>query len=163
MQLTNFTARWAEGSVHKVSAQVALQVTRELEEEGRLTAQNLVDVSRPEDAPLHTEFEWDDQEAAEKYRLTQARGIIRNLQIVTPESERPEKVFCHLEVRKAEYTTIRKALLVADTREILLRNARREMEAFQAKYKGLTELAEVFEAMSRVIPNMMEDADESIA
>ena len=57
---------WAEGFQHKTDASVVAKVTTELEAKNMLTAHNLVDVSRPEDAPLHGEFEWNDEIAAEK-------------------------------------------------------------------------------------------------
>ena len=55
--------KWDKGSRFSVSAQVAGEVCEELEKKGELTAKNLVDVSRPEDAPLHKCFNWNDEEA----------------------------------------------------------------------------------------------------
>ena len=83
MQRISFKYTWCDGSHHKVDPNVAAQVATELEEAGMLTAKNLVDVSRPEDAPLHDEFEWDDSVAAEKYREGQARNVIHSLRIFT--------------------------------------------------------------------------------
>ena len=40
----------------------------------------VVEESRPDDAPLHDKFEWDDERAGHSFRLIQARRIIR----VTP-------------------------------------------------------------------------------
>lgn len=65
----------------KTPPQIVGEVCLELEKEGRLTAKNLVDVSRDEDAPLHNEFEWSDDIAAEKYREVQAGYIIRSVEI----------------------------------------------------------------------------------
>ncbi len=42
----------------------------------------LLEVARSESHPLHNEFEWDDSVAGEKYRLSQAAHMIRNVQIV---------------------------------------------------------------------------------
>lgn len=44
---------------------------------GDLTPANVVDAARDEDHPLHGRFEWDDAVAGEKYRLAQARQLIR--------------------------------------------------------------------------------------
>ena len=65
----------------KTPPQIVGEVCLELEKEGRLTAKNLVDVSRDKDAPLHNEFEWSDDIAAEKYREVQAGYIIRSVEI----------------------------------------------------------------------------------
>ena len=44
---------------------------------GRITPQQVVDAARNPDSPLHQFFEWDDQTAAERYRLVQARTLLR--------------------------------------------------------------------------------------
>ena len=49
----------------------------------------VLDESRPEAAPLHPVFEWNDAEAAERYRLHQAKDLIRCVRVVTPEREVP--------------------------------------------------------------------------
>jgi hypothetical protein len=48
---------------------------------GRLLPVDVVEAARPEDSPLHSRFEWDDTEAAVKYRLSQARALIRTVKI----------------------------------------------------------------------------------
>lgn len=162
MQLTGFTAKWAEGSRHKTDANVAYMVTKDLEDRGMLTAQNLVEVSRPEDAPLHDEFEWDDSVAAEEYRKTQARGIIRSIQIIRDDSEKAEKVYANVRIERPEYTTIVKALTIPDERELLLKAARRDMLAFRAKYVWLKELDGVLNAINLYIDGDKEAKEETL-
>jgi len=54
---------------------------------GSIAAQNVVDEARPDEAPLHPVFEWDDSKAAEGYRRGQARNLIRAVVLVAdPES-----------------------------------------------------------------------------
>jgi hypothetical protein len=48
-----------------------------LEQERRLTPATLVTDARDPQSPLHTLFEWDNERAAEEYRLNQAREVIR--------------------------------------------------------------------------------------
>jgi len=48
---------------------------------GRLTPQIVLDEATPEDAPLHSRFEWDDQKAGDAYRLDQARSLIRTVKL----------------------------------------------------------------------------------
>lgn len=62
-----------------------------------LTAPLVVDAARPEDAPLHPVFEWDDSIAAERHREHQARNLIRSVQIISSDNEPPEPVFVHVE------------------------------------------------------------------
>lgn len=78
---------WTSGYVHKVAADVAGNALKEirLKKAGELTAQTVVDESRPDEAPLHPQFEWNDWEAAEAYRRHQARNLIRALVVVSPD------------------------------------------------------------------------------
>lgn len=46
-------------------------------------ARAVVDAARPEDSPIHDQFEWDDSEAAEQYRIAQARRLVRSIEVVT--------------------------------------------------------------------------------
>lgn len=58
-----------------------------MEAEGKLTPADVVDAARPEDAPLHPVFEWDDAEAAEAHRRWQARLLIRSVRIVSDDNK----------------------------------------------------------------------------
>ena len=50
---------------------------------GRLTPEQVVDAAASEDSALHECFTWDDSEAAAKWRLDEARAIIRSVRIET--------------------------------------------------------------------------------
>ena len=141
--------KWKEGSHHKVSAQIAGEVCAELEVMGRLSAENLVDVSRPEDAPLHSEFEWNDDIAAEMYRRTQAGQIIRHLSVKT-ETKTPVRAFFNIEVRNKEFESIQAIIRNEDKYAALLEQALRELEAFQRKYQMLSELQGIFDAITGI-------------
>lgn len=49
---------------------------------GRLTPDAVVEAASEPDSPLHPCFEWDDTEAAARYRLDQARTLIRSVRVV---------------------------------------------------------------------------------
>lgn len=73
--------QWAKGSRLKANAQ---EVGEELEAlQGSLTPERIVDEARNDSLELHKCFEWDDEEAAEKYRITQARDVLRFISVVT--------------------------------------------------------------------------------
>lgn len=77
--------QWAKGSRLKANAQ---EVGEELEAiQGSLTPERIVDEARDDSLELHKCFEWDDEEAAEKYRITQARDVLRFISIVTTVKE----------------------------------------------------------------------------
>ena len=129
---------------------VAEEICAKLNAEDRLTAHNLVEVSRPEDAPLHSEFEWDDSIAGEKYREHQARNIIRHITIYT-EYKEPVRKYFHIYREEPNYHSIEVVFQQPDMRAQLLKNAKRDMEIFRHKYLQLTELTAVFKAMEEVI------------
>jgi len=62
------------------NAQIAEKL-RELEKDGRLLPADVLEEARNPDSPLHGHFEWDDTEAAAKYRLSQARALIRTVKL----------------------------------------------------------------------------------
>lgn len=62
---------------------------------GGLTPENILDASKPEDALFHSLFTWDNNQAAHKYRLQEARIILNNIEIkvVSNGSEKRIPVF----------------------------------------------------------------------
>ena len=142
--------RWRSGSIHNVAPEVAAEVCQRLEQEGRLTAQELVNESRAEDAPLHPEFEWRDEVAAERYREEQARSVIRSIEIVSEEHE-PVRAFVHLECAKPQYTAIHSVVMSSDSTELMLKNAVAEIKAFQRKYGALKEFAGLFQKIDEIL------------
>lgn len=79
-----------------VDAQTAGQeLERIRSDHGELTAALVVDESRPESAPLHPAFEWDDAVAAEEHRKHQARSMIRAVQVVDNDGP-AEPIYVHI-------------------------------------------------------------------
>lgn len=135
-----------------VKAQVAGDECERLESEGRLTPKNLVEASRPEDAPLHKCFEWDDTVAADKWRQAQAAYIIRSVEVQIERSSEPTRAFvATVSDASGEYRSIGYVLRQSDSRKALMENARRELLSFRRKYQTLHELADVFDAIDGVI------------
>ena len=140
--------KFKSGSYIKADPQLAGAVLERLEAENNLTAKALVDESRPEDAPLHNEFEWNDSAAAEKYREQQARHIIHSIEIVREESE-PVRAFFNIERKDPQYRHIEAIMRKADDRQALIRNALNEFMAVKRKYEQLSELAAIFDAIDQ--------------
>lgn len=81
------------------------ELVRIYERDGGVRASVVVRESRPKKAPLHDEFEWDNDVAAENYRLNQARALIRATDYVTNTGART--TFAHVPVEKLEQPTAR--------------------------------------------------------
>lgn len=69
---------------------------------GGLTAENIVIAAMPEDSLFHNLFEWDDSQAANLYRLSQARTIINNIEVVVISDSQPRTVNAYEIVRKPQ-------------------------------------------------------------
>lgn len=144
---------WVKGSRFTTAATVAKEVMDGLTAEGKLTPSNLVEASRPEDAPLHREFEWNDAVAAEKWREQTARVMIASI-VVTKDDEaepRPIRAFFHIEKDTSEYHPIEVIMSDEAKAKRLLDIAKRELQSFKAKYQTLTELAGVMHAIDDVL------------
>ena len=143
---------WKSGYSHKVKPEVAGAVFEELEKKEGLTAQTLVDASRPEDAPLHKEFEWEDTIAAEKWREQQARVLIAHLTIRMEEVEEapPVRAYVSLQDDTSKYEHITTVLRDTKKTDVLFDVAMKELKAFKAKYASLEVFAELFAEIDRL-------------
>jgi hypothetical protein len=122
---------------------------------GVLYPGHVVNAARPVASPLHSQFEWDDSEAAEKYRLHQARQLISVVvqYIGNDPSKEPVPVFVSLRSDRGQrggYRTIVSVLSDEGLRQQLLEDALAELETFRKKYGHLRELARVFAASRKV-------------
>lgn len=90
---------------------------------GRLTPEQVVEDARAEDSPLHSHFTWDDAEAAQKYRLNEARALIRiRVEVRMDEVIFMAPYFVREPDRKGQgYISVERARSDTDTaREVLL-------------------------------------------
>ena len=68
-----------------------------------LKPETVVERARPEMAPLHPYFEWDDETAAEQYRLVQARYYLRHIAVIREEDGEPIRAFHVVDVQRAAF------------------------------------------------------------
>lgn len=120
------------------------------EHEGLLKAEDVVDYARNPDTVLHGKFTWDDTEAAERFRLMQARQVIRvHVKIYPREKQRVRAYVSMLEDRRkgGGYRATDEVMHITALRDQLLYQAHREMRAFVKRYEHLEELAGVIATM----------------
>lgn len=125
--------KWKDGFAYQTSADVVGGVVEQIEErDGEVTKESFLEESRPEDAPTHQMFEWDDSIAAEAYRLEQSRHIINCLQIVVEDSNKEKtSVPAVLNIasdRKAVYQNIVTVLSNEESRDLVLNRLQREVD-----------------------------------
>ena len=144
---------WSSGAYAKVAPEVAGAVFEKLEKGKGLTAPNLVDASRPEDAPLHKEFIWDDAIAAEKYRENRAMNLINHLRIRMEDVEdapATKAYVCLQTDNSRKYESVPMILKNPQKTTALFDMAMRELESFQRKYNSLAEFAKIFEEIEKL-------------
>lgn len=74
---------WRKGSPFRADANAfARQLQQLRSSDGTVSLEIVLDASRPEDAPLHGEIEWDDGVAAHKHRLHIVRSALGALRII---------------------------------------------------------------------------------
>lgn len=122
---------------------------------GELTPKDVVDDAKNHNSPLHSFFEWSDGEAAEQWRLQQARGLIRAVVAVFVDDEQPARrmqAFVHVpESGTPHYRATDIAMSQERTREMILRQAWKDFQAWKKRYQHLEELGDLFKAESRVL------------
>lgn len=120
-------------------------------------------ILRPEDVlafavdpstSLHDKFEWDDTEAAHKYRIEQAREVIRVAVTLIPSEADPVRAYVSLTPDRRNpgggYRRTEDVLENPTWREVLLADALAELSRFQQKYRTLEVLSGVFAEAERL-------------
>ena len=137
--------------IYPVDAQTAgEELDRIYNKNGRLNPKDIVDESRPTEAPLHPCFEWDDAVAAEKYREVQASNLVR---CIVTECETKEKEIVEVRAFPCVQQTYQPIEVVVKSEEKttdLMQSAIEELKAFQRKYATLKQLSPVFEAIEKI-------------
>ena len=117
---------------------------------GELSACDIVEESRHENAVLHNCFEWRNDIAAQKYREHQAQDLIRNIVVEAIEDKEVNPpIRAYVKIQK-DYKPIQEVVTVKDYRDELLQTALKDLKSFKTKYNQLKELSNVFKAIDEV-------------
>lgn len=106
-------------------------------------AEAVLEAARDEASPLHSRFEWDDAKAGHEHRLTQARHLIRSIDIV-----RIDKRGDSVPIRAFEYVPTNGYVTheeVASREELaipLMQRFRAEVDALVSRWRRYSHLAE---------------------
>ena len=140
-----YVSTWKSGlgGLFKADAQLVANEIMSIGDDA--TPKQIVDKARDSNTELHKCFEWNDSIAAEKYRIEQARLVIRCLVIKREDGQedKPERRVFY----KTDYNEGYKPLefIVRNESEYdkLLKQALAELHAFKVKYHALSELEEI--------------------
>lgn len=140
------TVKWKVNGIFKADANKCYSEIISLE---NITPSSVLERARDKESELHKCFEWDNDVAAERYRITQAGNIIRMLYIV-PKSEDVPPVRVLSRTSDTVYQPTRTFLTNHDEYDDLLKRALSELESFRKKYNTLSELESVFEQIDLI-------------
>ena len=122
---------------------------------GDLTPPMVLEDARNPRSPLHSAFDWSDGEAAEKWRLHQARHLIIVVRVTYEESPEAPPIRAFVSITKPTggrtYMPTREALSDADIKQSVLDSVLSELTRIRQKYAALSELADVFAAIDTVV------------
>jgi len=119
--------------------------------------EQIIAEARPKNSPIHHLFEWDDSEAAEKYRRWQARSHTNHLQIIikTEQGQEVTRAFHSVTItsddgsRERAYCHMDSVAENPDLREQVIAKALAELNGWRARYAQYKRVfSEVFEAIS---------------
>ena len=148
---------WKTPGLYRISADtVGAEIEQLCNIKGEVSASDVVDIATDIDSPLHSCFEWDDDIAAIKYREEQARALLRNLvTVVVGDSDiesQPVRAFVHIRSESGSgYKPI--TVVVQDKKDTayMLERAKAELRSFTVKYNALSELAELFDIIDKLV------------
>jgi len=117
--------------------------------DGVIRAGDVVDWAKGNpDSTLHKQFQWNDSVAAEKYRLSQARSLIRLVVTVPHREAVKSRAYVSLPQDRSTagggYRAIREVMSDPERRAELLQQALNDLAAFRRKYADISELSVLF-------------------
>ena len=131
---TEKSYKWSiKGYSKKIDPEVAADELQRINDVyGKLTAEIVVNESQKPNSPLHGYFEWDNDKAANQWRIQQARVLINNIEVVTLSDGEPKSYPAYEIVTKEEgYRHIE--TLTIDELKIVRESALRDLKSVQKK------------------------------
>lgn len=121
---------------------------------GVIRPADVVRAARNSHSALHDCFTWDDGEAAEQYRLIEARNLLRVCVLTEEIAGSNVRAFVSLTSDRAKdgggYRTIADVMSDSDLREQMLSDALVQLRNMQQRYKSISQLDRVWDALDEV-------------
>jgi hypothetical protein len=128
------------------------QIINELEtirksRKGRLYPVDVIEFAKDKKTALHRKFTWDNTEAAHQWRLRQAAEIIRVCVVLLPNTTDPVRAYVSLSTDRGKNSGFYRATVDVmpeeSLRQIMLDDAKEELETFVNKYKILEKVSDM--------------------
>lgn len=129
---------------------------------GLLNPLHVVEHARDPSSVLHDEFEWDDDAAAESYRLAQAGALIRRVKFTLVRQEAGSRGISIRTTRafqsrpsmrhdKGGYESVEQIMSDPEKRGELIDQVLHELSAYRKRYADLVALSEIWTAIDEAI------------
>lgn len=114
--------------------------------------------------PLHPYFEWDDKKLAHAARLDQARLLIRIIKVEDAQTGETEPAYVNISTDKGRaYHPIADIKRSAELQMAVLKQARRDLDAWTMRYRSLQELcAEVAAVRDKIEKRINENETRDV-
>lgn len=154
--------KWKAGAHLKINAKLAGSELERIrtKHNGRLTPNDVLEEAKARNSPLHKAFEWDDTEAAHKFRIQQASYLIRSIEVVVvPQKGKTTgtnvRAFVNVKRdRDRSYTSIGHAMSDKQLREQVVAQALKELQDWRTRYEKLSEFSKIFSVIDRTLPKV---------
>ena len=120
---------------------------------GYLEPLSVVDAARDKKSVLHAHFEWDDALAANKFRLDQARALIRSIRVEDSDTDDGHiQAFVSVAERGGvAYRPIDAIRTSADLQAKVLAQAERDLDAWQKRYRSLQDVCAIVQKAQELV------------
>lgn len=155
--------RLKQGARTKASADVIHREIEACKVDGVFDLESIVQRAKPKSSPIHDEFTWNNVEAAEKWRLEEARYLARAIEVIHEEASAPTRAWESVTIQAqgttpGEPDTTKRVFrsiddIMADpvARDELLIRALKEASSWRRRYANLQELAQVHMAIDQTV------------
>lgn len=123
---------------------------------GSLTPEAVVEASKDESSLLHQVFEWDNEKAAVKWRIEQAKLLIRNITVTVTTEKREVRYRAVVNIIMPEtnervYQPLQEVIADRSAYNALLQQAKDEAQDYLDRYSQLSELNGIKREMLKLI------------
>ena len=122
---------------------------------GKLTPKLVLDTARNPKHPLHSQFEWDDEVAGEKFRLAQARELIQSVRLrfvdAAGETKSARRYYAirAADADEFDYDDVEEVMQDRFRRKLLLNEMQRRIDELVQQYGVLEEFWTTLQGVAR--------------
>ena len=110
---------------------------------GMLKPEAVVEAAKSKKNALHVHFEWDNERAANAFRIQQARHLIRSISVEDVETEEEAPAFISVTDKGGRaYRSLQNIQESPRLQKLVLESAKRDLQNFRIRYRRFAELFE---------------------